>query len=114
LGRSVKQKGSSLLRPLRLSQICIGKDNVALLGEAAGWISPSSAEGLSYALRSAVMLAGALAPGPDDFVKRYRRNARRLRANIWLKNLKGHFIYDPWLRRIVMESGITSLELARC
>ena len=58
-----------------------------VVGEAAGWISPSSAEGLSYAFRSALMLAEALQTTPHDFEKRYYQKTRALRRNIVLKIL---------------------------
>ena len=38
-------------RPTSLLQLCPGADGVLLVGEAAGFISPSSAEGISYALQ---------------------------------------------------------------
>ena len=86
---------------------------IALLGEAGGWISPSSAEGLSYAFRSALMLAEALHSAPDGFEKRYCEATRQLRNNIFLKNMKSHLIFKPMLRRIVMNSGLQSITLGR-
>lgn len=44
--------------PRRLSDICLGHDGVYLAGEAAGLISPSSFEGISYALRSGAGAGG--------------------------------------------------------
>ncbi len=108
-GASLRRKGTTLLRPVRSSQICLGGGNIALIGEAAGWISPSSAEGISYAFRSAVALAEAFRPGVTDFLARYAANTRKLRANIVLKNLKSPFMYNPVLRNIVMKSGIHSI-----
>ncbi len=107
-GPRIERKGTTLLRPVKTSQIC-GGGNIALIGEAAGWISPSSAEGISYAFRSAAALAGALRQGLSDFLVRYAVNTRRLRANIFFKNLKSPFMYNPMLRKIVMKSGIKSI-----
>lgn len=109
-GPSFGQTGSLLLRPLRTSQVHIGGNDVALIGEAAGWISPSSAEGISYAFRSALALAKALGPGLDDFLRRYDKNTRSLRLNIVLKNLKSPFMYSPLLRKLVMKSGLKSIK----
>jgi flavin-dependent dehydrogenase len=70
LGRSPGREGALLLRPRRPSHLVTGRGRVALAGEAAGFVSPSSAEGLSRALRSGAALAEALAPG----LGRERRN----------------------------------------
>jgi geranylgeranyl reductase len=108
LGRSVRREGALLLRPTSAGQIRVGRGCAALVGEAAGWISPSSAEGLSYAMRSAAALADALKDGTRGFLGRYRANTAGLRRNIVIKNLKSSFIFGPHLRMLVMRSGITS------
>jgi flavin-dependent dehydrogenase len=110
-GKVVYKEGAYLLRPVRTNQISGGAAGIALLGEAAGLISPSSAEGLSYALNSALVLSEALRQTPEVFERRYRRKLGRLRRNIFIKNLKSHFIYDPPLRRIVMRTGIQSMQV---
>ena len=110
-GKTIRRKGAFILRPAKTQEICTGKKGIALLGEAAGWISPSSAEGLSYAFKSALILAQILRKKPDGFEKRYYQKTRQLRRNIFLKNIKSHFIYDPWLRKIVMRTGIKSMKV---
>jgi len=112
-GRTVRREAGIILRPRNSDSICIGGRGVALIGEAAGWISPSSAEGLSYGFRSALMFAEALRPGIDGFERRYEQRARELKRNILLKNLKSHAIFNPSLRKLVMRSGIQTLEVAR-
>jgi flavin-dependent dehydrogenase len=87
------------------------RKGVALLGEAAGWISPSSAEGLSYAFKSALLLAEALRTNPDGFEKRYHEKTKELRRNIFLKNLKSRFIFNPNLRKAVMRSNLQSMKM---
>ncbi|MHC4462561.1 MAG: FAD-binding protein [Planctomycetota bacterium] len=110
-GKTICKQAAFILRPARTQEICTGKNGVALLGEAAGWISPSSAEGLSYAFKSALILAQTLHKTPDGFEKRYYQKTKQLRRNIFLKNIKSHFIYDHWLRKIVMRTGINSMEV---
>ena len=110
-GKTIKKERALLLRPVKTSQLCLGHNATALVGEAAGWISPSSAEGLSYAFNSAAGLAGALGQGAQKFLKRYAKNTRTLKQSISRKNLKSHFIYNPWLRRLVMRSGIQSMKV---
>ena len=110
-GKTVRREGAFLLRPVKIHQLSAGTKGTALLGEAGGWISPSSAEGFSYALRSALVLAEALHTTPDGFEKRYYAKMRVLRRNIWLKNLKSHFIFKPKLRKAVMRSGMQSMKI---
>ncbi len=63
----VKTEGAYIYRPVKNSHFYAGRDNIALIGEAAGAISPSSAEGISYALKSSLYLAQALEEGTDGF-----------------------------------------------
>ena len=108
-GKTVWREGAFILRPMETRHLFTGKDRIAFIGEAAGWISPSSAEGISYAFRSARALAEALQTTPDGFEKRYCKKTRDLRRNIFLKTLKSHFIFNPMLRKVVMNSGLQSV-----
>jgi geranylgeranyl reductase len=110
-GKPIWKQGAFILRPTKTKQISTGDKGIALLGEAAGWISPSSAEGLSYAFRSALILAEVLRTTPDGFERRYYEKTRVLRKNIFLKNLKSHFIFNPRLRKAAMRSGLQSMQL---
>jgi flavin-dependent dehydrogenase len=110
-GETLWREGAFILRPQNTKQVSTGKGGIALLGEAAGWISPSSAEGLSYAFRSALLLAEALRTTPDGFEKRYYEKTKELRRNIFLKNLKSHFIFNPTLRKTVMRSNLQSMQM---
>lgn len=105
----VKREGSYILRPTKSCQICTGNSQVALVGEAAGLISPSSAEGLSYAFRSAVALAKALDNGQEGFHRRYLTNIKALECNIAIKNLKSPVMYNQYLRKAVMKTGVLSI-----
>jgi flavin-dependent dehydrogenase len=110
-GKTIRRQAACILRPVKTQQISTGSKGIALIGEAAGWISPSSAEGLSYAFKSALILAGVLHKTPDSFEKRYYHKTRQLRRNIFVKNIKSHFIYVPWLRKIVMRTGLNSMKV---
>jgi geranylgeranyl diphosphate/geranylgeranyl-bacteriochlorophyllide a reductase len=111
LGPTLRREAAFLRRPRRMRQLSPGGRGIALLGEAGGWISPSSAEGLSYAMRTALALAEALQAGPDGFERRYRRQTRSLARNIFLKNLKSRLIFNPALRGLAMRSGLQSMEI---
>jgi flavin-dependent dehydrogenase len=110
-GKVLHQEGAHILRTERMKQICTARDSVALTGEAAGFISSSSAEGFSYAFRSALMLAKALRPGLKGFEHRYRAYTSPLRSNIALKILKSHVIYNPRIRSAIMRTGINSMPI---
>ena len=108
---SIKRNGAFILRPRNTRQIFLGQDKLALIGEAAGWISPTSAEGLSYAFCSATALAKSFQADPENLASEYAKNTRDLRTNILLKNLKAPFMYNTFLRKAVMKSGLLSMEI---
>ena len=110
-GKTLQRERGLILRPTRSKQVCLGTKGIALVGESAGWISPSSAEGLSYAFKTAMVLAQALRDGFDGVEGRYRQLTGGLRRNVLLKNAKSYFILHPLLRKIIMKSGIQSLEV---
>ncbi|MCK4667874.1 FAD-binding protein [Candidatus Dependentiae bacterium] len=107
--KPVKRNGAFILRPKRINQICLGNKRIALIGEAAGWISPSSAEGLSYAFRSALNIANAINNNFENFYKYYVKYSRKLKLNILLKNLKSPAMYNSFLRKIILKSGFNSI-----
>jgi len=108
-GKIVKRNGTHLLRPTQNQQICAGDQRVALLGEAAGLISPSSAEGLSYAFKSALALAQSLESGLDGYQARYQNDLKSLRTNIFLKNFKSPAMYQQQLRSLILNTGVMSV-----
>jgi flavin-dependent dehydrogenase len=112
-GETVEREGAAIVRPTAREHLLTGTDGVVLMGEAAGWISPSSAEGISYAFKSAFCLADALTEGMDGFEERYRKKAFGLRMNILMKNLKSPFMYNPILRKMVMASGLKSMKIRK-
>ncbi|MEI7833467.1 MAG: FAD-dependent monooxygenase [bacterium] len=101
------REGAMLERPLHNGQILTGNDRVALIGEAAGWISPSTAEGFSYAFRSAQALAAALEPGLGNATARYAANTQPLRHAITREILKCTPMFTPWLRSIALRARPT-------
>lgn len=102
LGRRILRHGALLSRPRRVGDVILGAGRLALVGEAAGLVSPTSGEGISYALRSASALAGALSEGYDGFAERYARATRPLRLSILTKKVKSVLAFNPSLRRVIM------------
>lgn len=109
-GEPIKSEACLVLRPRSARDILSGKDHAYLIGEAAGLISPSSLEGVSYATESGYRLACAMNQDRYDPQKLYDRSLAKLRLKICEKLFKCPFMYDPLLRKMVMKSGITSIE----
>jgi len=109
LGNRTSVSSAMIARPTSFLQLCPGGGGVLLVGEAAGFISPSSAEGISYALRSAAVLARALEPGLERADARYRAAALPLALNIGMKAGKSSAIYAATSRRLIMRSGLGAI-----
>ena len=52
-----------------------------------------------------------LRESPDGFEKRYQKKMGQFKRTIFIKNLKSHFIYDPPIRKIVMKTGLDSMQV---
>lgn len=134
LGKPIKRSGAYIIRPKNLNQISTGQGRIFLVGEAAGFISPSSAEGVSYGMKSGRMLSEAINETikvrtgikdktqhriqqediilkESDIRKTYSRKAWKLKWDIIRKNLKSPAMYHPFIRGIILRSGILSAEI---
>ena len=108
----LRTEACTVFRPARMRDFVTGRDGVFLIGEAAGFISPSSFEGISSAILSGKFLAEALRGGDLAAAERiYRRKARKLKLKLRLKCCKRLFMYVPWLRRAVMRSGLMAIKM---
>ena len=112
-GPRLTLSSAMISRPTSLLHLCPGADGVLLAGEAAGFISPSSAEGISYALKSAAALAGALESGLTGVDARYRSAAWPLAFDVGMKSLKASAIYGAMTRRLIMRSGLGAIPAQR-
>lgn len=110
-GKRIRREGSMLRRPLKRSDVWLGKENIFAVGEAAGWISPSSAEGFSYAFRSAKILANLFREKETPDISDYRERCAALYRNLFFKKLKMPFLYSPLLRKHIMKSGLTAIHI---
>lgn len=111
----IKTEACQVLRPERLSDFRLGvPEGAFLLGEAAGFISPSSLEGMSYALDSAEILATIFNAETqmlrsENIFENYRSGTLKIRLKLLSKILKNPFMYNPVLRTLVMKSGISAI-----
>ena len=94
-GDIIKTEICQVLRPRGIRDCHSGENGVFLIGEAAGFISPSSLEGISYALESAYILSQVFNSGSESSLldKNYHRRTRKLRGKVFSKNLKLPFMY---------------------
>ncbi len=110
IDNKVHTEGAFINRPTKTSQLFLGEEGITLIGEAAGAISPSSAEGFSYALRSSMFLSESLQNNLEGYFPSYKSKMKALKANILIKNLKSPAMYNPALRYLAMKSGFMSIK----
>ncbi|MEA4863542.1 MAG: FAD-binding protein [Victivallaceae bacterium] len=108
-GKTLSRCGAVLARPRRCSDLWLGDGSCLAIGEAAGWISPSSAEGFSFAFESARIVSELLLEQPEPSVARYRVAAATLLRTLRGKVLKSPLIYNVGLRHAIMKSGLTAI-----
>ncbi len=110
-GEAVKTEACLVSSPRAMKDFCTGVGGVFLLGEAAGFISASSFEGLSSAMYSGKVLADAFATGKShgDVQKIYRKNTRSLRLKLRMKSVKRTLLCTPFTRGMLMRSGLQSI-----
>ena len=118
LERKMIEKGFDLSNPLydegtfinkpKIGEFYPGKGDVLLVGEAAGLISPSSSEGISFAIRSGYLLAMALNESLTDFRKPYIKSLLKIRISISLKNIKAGLMYNKAIRKWIIKCGLFS------
>jgi flavin-dependent dehydrogenase len=111
-GEAVKIEACLLTSPRKQQDFIFGKDGVFLIGEAAGLISASSFEGISSAFLSGKYLADAFASksDPDKVLKTYKKKTTKLRLKLFFKIPKMKILCSPLLRKIIMKSGICSID----
>ena len=107
-GEAHKTEACLVSSPRRMKDFCLGGNGVFLLGEAAGFISASSFEGLSSAMFSGKALADALSASarPESALRIYRKRTFGLRLRLRLKSVKRVLLCNPLVREIIMRSEI--------
>ena len=111
-GNAVKTEACLVCSPRTLKDYCTGSNGVFLVGEAAGFISASSFEGLSNAMLSGKLLADAFIQGGSYNVtqKLYKKYTRSLRLKLRKRSVKRVVLCSPILRKIIMKSGVQSIK----
>lgn len=86
LGESTKREAWVALSVRDKDDIVQGRGRVLLAGEAGGFMSPTSGEGISYALNTGRLAGRAVAASsPDDALSAYTAASKHVAANITRK-----------------------------
>lgn len=109
----IKTEACLVNRPKIGKGIFMGKDGAFLVGEAAGLISPSSFEGISFALSSGEILAQTMNEydSADKMHRKYKKRTKKLKIKAYIRVLKRPFMYGKVLRHLVMKSGLQAIKL---
>jgi flavin-dependent dehydrogenase len=97
LGERLEREAWVALSVRSPEDVVCGVGRVLLAGEAGGFMSPTSGEGISFALRSGALAGEAIAGGePDDAVARYVAATRPILRDIrrrlrWLPVMESDF-----------------------
>lgn len=115
-GEPVRTEACLLSSPRSGKDFCNGGDGVFLIGEAAGFISASSFEGLSYAMHSGKLLADSFADGEvsNNILKVYKKKTKLLRMRLRIKSLKRALLCNPFIRGVILRSGLCSIKPFAC
>ena len=111
-GTPIKTEACLVTSPRKMKHFNVGRGNVFLIGEAAGFVSASSFEGISSALLSARLLAEAFgtAETGEDILRVYGKNTKKLKFKLYTKIQKRKVLCSPFLRGMIMKSGIQSMK----
>lgn len=112
-GEGIKVEACQLTSPRSISDFVLGKDGVFLIGEAAGFVSASSFEGISSAFLSGKYLADSFCDDPKKTLKNYEKATIKLRFKLFFKIYKMRILCCPLLRFLIMKSGICSIRKYR-
>ena len=107
-GEATKIEACLLTSPRVAGDFLLGDGDVFLIGEAAGFISSSSFEGISSAFLSGKYLADSFSD--KNIIESYKRKTVKLRLKLFLKIPKMKILCSPLLRKIIMKSGIASIQ----
>jgi flavin-dependent dehydrogenase len=97
IGQSMKREAWVAPRVTQINDVCPGQGRVLLAGEAGGFISPTSGEGISWALLSGRACGSAIALGqPDAALGAYADGVKRLLGDIRRRLLAYPFVNSRW------------------
>lgn len=98
-GESFKMEAHMISRPLDINTISLCNGNVFYVGENAGFISPTTGEGISFSLRSGYNCATAINTDIDGSTKIYEELSTPLIDEMKMKINKAKELSDPTQRK---------------
>jgi flavin-dependent dehydrogenase len=105
-GVTVKKEAAMITRISSEKDIFLGSSRIAMVGESAGLISPSTGEGISFAMRSGYNCAHVINNNFDDGIKeKYKKACKPLISEIKGKIQKSEILSKQltrkeWLNKI--------------
>lgn len=112
-GKKINQRSTLIARPGFRSLPAGSSGGVPLIGEAGGFISSSSAEGISYAMKTSYSLYKAIMKDREHYNKIYERSLVALKLNIMGKIMKSDVYYTPWIRNMAIKSTLMALKMKK-
>ncbi len=115
LSNVYKKEACLVYRPRHFCDFECGKKGAYLIGEAAGFISASSFEGISSAIKSGSILANIFNKYDDinKITHKYKIKTIKLKIKLRLKVIKRWFMYNEITRNIIMLCGISSINIKK-
>ena len=115
LSKVYKKEACQVYRPRYYHDFVTGKKGAYLIGEAAGFISPSSFEGISNAVISADILANIFNKYNKEkkITRKYRCKTTKLKLKLCLKVIKRWFMYTQFTRFLIMKFNIGSIKVKK-
>lgn len=110
-GEVIKTEACLVLAPKKFTDFHCGKNNAFLIGESAGFISPSSYEGISYAFDSAYKLSQILNSRTGNPNKKYKSKTLKIRLKLMTKIMKAFILYNSFFRKLIMLSGFSNISI---
>ena len=112
LSKAYKKEACLVYRPKHFCDFITGKNGAYLIGEAAGFISASSFEGISSAIKSGDILANVFNKNKNISFN-YKVKTIKLKIKLRLKVIKRWFMYTQFIRTIIMKLGINSIKIKK-
>lgn len=112
-GEPLRTEACVVYRPSKFSDFQTSSKGAFLIGEAAGFISPSSLEGISYGMKSGYLLSEAFKRCPKHPEIYYHKKALGIKLGLILKLIKCPFMYNRHLRKLIMKSGLTAIDMLK-
>ncbi|RKS86931.1 flavin-dependent dehydrogenase [Orbus hercynius] len=109
-GTPLKTEKCPVVYPNRWRDFHVGNEQIFLIGEAAGFISASSLEGISYAFDSAEILSKIFNDKLKNPNKAYYQRTLKLRFKLLSKIVKAKILTTPFWRKMIMKSKISHID----